>query len=71
MKTRIIKIGNSQGIRIPKLLLGQLPVGIKDEEDCFLQVGPSLIKGGALRICARQLLNKPDIALGHLLKYGG
>ena len=29
LKTRVIKIGNSQGIRIPKLLLQQL--GIKDE----------------------------------------
>ncbi len=27
MKTRIIKIGNSQGIRIPKLLLHQLQLG--------------------------------------------
>lgn len=29
MKTRIIKIGNSQGIRIPKLLLEQ--IGLTDE----------------------------------------
>jgi antitoxin MazE len=27
IKTRIIKIGNSQGIRIPKLLLDQLGLG--------------------------------------------
>jgi len=27
MKTRIIKIGNSQGIRIPKLLLDQTSLG--------------------------------------------
>ena len=27
LKTRIVKIGNSQGIRIPKLLLDQLGLG--------------------------------------------
>ena len=33
-KTRIIKIGNSQGIRIPKLLLDQTEIG----EDVELEV---------------------------------
>lgn len=33
-KTRIIKIGNSQGIRIPKLLLEQVEIG----EDVELEV---------------------------------
>lgn len=27
MKTRIVKIGNSQGIRIPKLMLDQIDLG--------------------------------------------
>ena len=27
MKTRIIKIGNSQGVRLPKLLLAQIDLG--------------------------------------------
>jgi len=31
MKTRIVKIGNSQGIRIPKLLLHQLELGTEVE----------------------------------------
>jgi antitoxin MazE len=31
MKTRIVKIGNSQGIRIPKLLLDQLGFGTEVE----------------------------------------
>jgi len=31
MKTRIVKIGNSQGIRIPKLLLHQLEFGAEVE----------------------------------------
>lgn len=39
-KTRIIKIGNSQGIRIPKLLLEQAEIG----EDVELEVqGRNLI----------------------------
>jgi len=39
-KTRIIKIGNSQGIRIPKLLLDQAEIG----EDVELEVqGHNLI----------------------------
>lgn len=35
VKTRIIKIGNSQGIRIPKLLLDQTDLG--DEVELELQ----------------------------------
>ncbi len=31
MKTKIIKIGNSRGIRLPKVILHQ--IGIKDEVD--------------------------------------
>jgi antitoxin MazE len=34
IKTRIIKIGNSQGIRIPKILLNQAEIG----EDVELEV---------------------------------
>ncbi len=40
VKTRIVKIGNSQGIRIPKLLLDQLnlsgDVELEVENDCLV-----------------------------------
>ncbi|MEH1868327.1 MAG: AbrB/MazE/SpoVT family DNA-binding domain-containing protein [Nostoc sp.] len=41
IRTRIIKIGNSQGIRIPKLLLEQSGIGEEVEieiQDCHLIV---------------------------------
>ncbi len=37
MRTRIVKIGNSQGVRIPKLILEQS--GIKDEVEIKAQNG--------------------------------
>lgn len=42
MKTRIIKIGNSQGIRIPKLLLDQ--TGLSDEVELELQQDQIVIR---------------------------
>lgn len=42
LKTRIIKIGNSQGIRIPKLLLHQ--VGLFDEVEVEAQSGQLIIR---------------------------
>ena len=42
VKTRIIKIGNSQGIRIPKLLLQQ--VGLSDEVEVEAQAGQLVIR---------------------------
>ena len=39
IRTRIVKIGNSQGIRIPKLLLEQSGIGEEVEieiQDCHL-----------------------------------
>ena len=39
MKTRIIKIGNSQGIRIPKILLEQSSLG----EEVVLEAQPDQI----------------------------
>jgi antitoxin MazE len=42
VKTRIIKIGNSQGIRIPKLLLQQ--VGLVDEVEVQAQPGQLIIR---------------------------
>lgn len=41
IRTRIVKIGNSQGIRIPKLLLEQSGIGEEVEieiQDCYLIV---------------------------------
>jgi antitoxin MazE len=42
IKTRIIKIGNSQGIRIPKLLLQQ--VGLTEEVEVEAQAGQLIIR---------------------------
>ena len=42
LKTRIIRIGNSQGIRIPKLLLHQ--VGLFDEVEVEAQSGQLIIR---------------------------
>ena len=42
MKTRIIKIGNSQGVRIPKLLLDQ--TGLSDEVELELQQNQIVIR---------------------------
>ena len=47
MKARLIKIGNSQGVRIPKILIEQ--VGLTEEVDM-------LVKNGALVIQARKAL---------------
>jgi antitoxin MazE len=46
VKTRIIKIGNSQGIRIPKLLLQQ--VGLFNEVEVEAQPGQLVIRPLAL-----------------------
>lgn len=42
VKARIVKIGNSQGIRIPKLLLDQADLG--DEVELELQGGQIVIR---------------------------
>lgn len=46
IKTRIIKIGNSQGIRIPKLVLEQ--VGLHHEVEVEAQRGQLIIRPVAL-----------------------
>ena len=46
VKTHIIKIGNSQGIRIPKLLLQQ--VGLSNEVEVEAQPGQLVIRPLAL-----------------------
>ena len=42
VKTRIVKIGNSQGIRIPKLLLDQSQLG--DEVELEVEQGTIIIR---------------------------
>jgi antitoxin MazE len=42
VKTRIIKIGNSQGIRIPKLLLDQL--GFSDEVELAVEQDQLIVR---------------------------
>ena len=42
IKTRIVKIGNSQGIRIPKILLEQ--TNLKDEVELELQPNQIIIR---------------------------
>jgi len=41
-RVRIVKIGNSQGVRIPKLLLGQL--GLGEEVDLVVEEGQLVIR---------------------------
>ncbi len=41
MKTRIVRIGNSQGVRIPKLLLEQ--AGLPEEVDVSAEPGSIII----------------------------
>lgn len=41
MKTRIVRIGNSQGVRIPKLLIEQ--TGLTDEVELSVQGGTLVI----------------------------
>jgi antitoxin MazE len=45
MKTRIIKIGNSQGIRIPKSIL--LQTGLKDEIELLVEDNSLVIRSHA------------------------
>lgn len=42
IKTRIIRIGNSQGIRLPKLLLQQ--VGLQSEVEVEAQFGQLIVR---------------------------
>ncbi len=42
VKTRIVKIGNSQGVRIPKILLDQVALG--DDVELVLQEGQIVIR---------------------------
>ncbi len=42
VKTRIVKIGNSQGVRIPKLLLDQSQLG--DEVELEVEPGKIIIR---------------------------
>lgn len=45
MKTRIVSIGNSQGVRIPKLLLEE--AGLEGEVDLTVDDGAIVIRKGA------------------------
>ena len=45
IRSRIIKIGNSQGVRIPKLMLEQAQLG----EEVELELGPDVIMIRAVR----------------------
>ncbi len=42
VKTRIVKIGNSQGVRIPKFLLNQ--TGLGEEVELALQQGQLIVR---------------------------
>ena len=42
VKTRIVKIGNSQGVRIPKFLLNQ--TGLGEEVELALQQGQIIVR---------------------------
>ena len=57
MKTRLIKIGNSQGIRIPKLLLEQ--VGLANEVELEVQQDQIVIRPPNIRATAGMNNSKP------------
>ena len=67
IKTRIIKIGNSQGIRIPKLLLEQS--GLEGEVEIGLEGGHLIIRSvahpraGWDEAFARMAANGDDVLL--------
>ncbi len=42
IKSRIVKIGNSQGIRIPRLLLEQ--IGLEDEVELVIEEGQIVVR---------------------------
>jgi antitoxin MazE len=42
VRTQIIKIGNSRGVRLPKLLIDQ--IGFDDEVDIFIQRGQLVLR---------------------------
>lgn len=46
MKTRIVRIGNSRGVRIPKRALGQL--GLGDEVELEIEKGKIVIRATSL-----------------------
>jgi len=46
VRTQIVKIGNSRGVRLPKLLIDQM--GFNDEVDIFIQRGQLVLRPVAL-----------------------
>jgi antitoxin MazE len=65
MKTRIVRIGNSQGVRIPKPLLEQ--AGLRGEVEISVQDGSLVIKPAAPRAgwadAFREMARRGDDAL--------
>lgn len=57
MRTRIVRIGNSQGVRLPKLLLEQ--AGLTDEVELTVEAGqiviaaPRVARAGWAEVAAR------------------
>jgi antitoxin MazE len=45
MKTRIVRVGNSRGVRLPKLLLEQ--AGLRDEVEIHAEPGRIVIESAA------------------------
>lgn len=75
MKAKIVKIGNSQGIRIPKVLLNQ--TGLRDEVDIqvdrerLIIQSPTKTRAGWTEAFAVMAKNKDDglldsVAMDHL-----
>jgi antitoxin MazE len=61
IRTRIVKIGNSQGVRIPKLLLEQS--GIQSEVEIEVQ-------GDSLQIRSAPMIRQGwDVAFAQMAKY--
>ena len=67
IKTQIIKIGNSQGIRIPKVLIEQCglhsEIELEVQEDCLVVRPASRSREGWEEACIEMAKNRDDSLL--------
>lgn len=67
LRTRIIKIGNSQGIRIPKILLEQSGLGaeveIEVQDNCLILRTASQVRSGWEQAFAEMAEEQDDVLL--------
>src|SRR5438128_380237 len=51
--------------------LSECAVGLEDQAHGFVEVGSGFLERRPLGVGARKLFHEGNVALGHLLKYGG